>query len=93
MEIIYRKKFIKESQRLPSKVQKQLKSVLDKLKQADSLESSGVDYKYMSGQKEGQNYYRIRVGGWRIGVEYLNPQLIAVAIGPRGDVYKRFPPK
>ncbi|MPR34430.1 type II toxin-antitoxin system RelE family toxin [Salmonirosea aquatica] len=93
MEIIYRKKFLKEAKRLPPKSQEQLKEVFDKLQQADSLESAGVDYKYMEGQQKGQNYYRIRIGGWRIGVEYLNPDLIAVTVASRGDIYKGFPPK
>lgn len=73
MEIIYRKKFLKESKHLPPKIQRQLKEVFDKLKEADSLESSGVDYKYMVGQKKGQNYYRIRVGRWRIGKQESLP--------------------
>lgn len=93
MEITYRKRFIKDVQRLPPKIQRQVRQTLDKLREADSLESAGVDYKYMEGQKKDQNYYRIRVGAYRIGVEYVHPSLIVVVIASRGDVYKQFPPK
>ena len=93
MEIVYRKKFLKDAKRLPPKVHQQLREVFDKLKQADSLELSGVDYKYMEGQQKGQNYYRIRVGSWRIGIEYLDPHVIVIVVASRGDIYKGFPPK
>ncbi|MVM37799.1 hypothetical protein GO730_09705 [Spirosoma sp. HMF3257] len=99
MEITVRKSFVKELQKLPSKIQQSVREILDELEQALDLESSGVDYKYMEGQKKGQNYYRIRVGGWRMGVEYKPPvdeqtaAAIVITILSRGDIYKKFPPK
>ncbi|GAB4021659.1 type II toxin-antitoxin system toxin RelE3 [Spirosoma migulaei] len=99
MEITVRKSFIKELQKLPSKIQQSVREILEDLEQADDLESSGVDYKYMEGQKKSQNYYRIRVGGWRMGIEYNPPideQMAAtliITILSRGDIYKKFPPK
>ena len=93
MEIIYKKRFVKELVKLPAKIQSGVKDVLDKLKKADSLEASGVDYKLMKGQKKGQSYYRIRVGSYRIGIEYVKPDIIVVMIASRGDVYKTFPPQ
>ena len=93
MEIIYKKKFIKELEKLPKKVQSGIKDVLDKLYASDNLETSGVDYKLMEGQKKGQNYYRIRVGTYRVGIEYIKPDVIVIIVASRGDVYKVFPPK
>lgn len=46
----------------------------------------------MAGKKE-SNYYRIRVGQYRIGSEYLKPDIILITIMTRGDIYKHFPPK
>lgn len=93
MEIIYKKKFVKELEKLPKRVQLGVKDVLDKLVVAENLETSGVDYKLMEGQKKGQNYYRIRVGGYRIGIDYARPGVIVIMIASRGDVYKTSPPK
>ncbi len=99
MEVTFRKSFIKELQKLPSKVQQSVKNNIEELAKAIDLESSGVDYKYMEGQKKDQNYYRIRVGGWRIGIEYTPPNdeqigaTVIITILRRGDIYKQFPPK
>jgi mRNA interferase RelE/StbE len=93
MEIIYKRKFLKDLKSLSPKMQAGVKTVLDKLRVATNLETSGVDYALMEGQKQGQNYYRIRVGGYRIGVEYLRPDLIVIIIASRGGIYKEFPPK
>ncbi|TDE16854.1 hypothetical protein [Dyadobacter psychrotolerans] len=54
MEIVYKRRFVKELVKLPGKVQSGVKDVFDKLKKADSLEASGVDYKLMEGQKKGR---------------------------------------
>jgi mRNA interferase RelE/StbE len=63
------------------------------LKGADSLETAGVDYAPVRGQKAGRSYYRIRIGQYRMGIEYLAPDLIVITIAVRGDIYKTFPPK
>ena len=47
----------------------------------------------MEGQKKGENFYRIRVGEYRIGVENINPKVIVLLIVNRNDIYKLFPPK
>ncbi len=93
MEIILKRKFIKEAGKLPSKVQKSIRDIIDTLERSESLETSGVDYIAMEGQLKGDNYYRIRVGQWRIGIQYVEPSLIFITVLSRGDVYKKFPPK
>ncbi|MBD2755497.1 type II toxin-antitoxin system RelE family toxin [Spirosoma validum] len=99
MEITVRKSFIKELKKLPSKIQQSVRTILEELEEATDLENSGVDYKYMEGQKQGQNYYRIRVGSWRMGGEYTPPvneqtaASVIITILSRGDIYKKFPPK
>ena len=99
MELTVRKSFIKELKKLPSKIQQSVREILDQLEQAADLETSGVEYKYLEGQKKGQNYYRVRVGGWRMGIEYIAPvdeqsaAAIVITILSRGDIYKKFPPR
>ncbi|MEO8961583.1 MAG: hypothetical protein ABI325_06870 [Ginsengibacter sp.] len=62
------------------------------------MQKSGVAYTKMEGQQKGENYYRIRVGEWRIGVDPIaiglkTPSIIIITILSRGEIYKKFPPK
>ncbi|HWV32619.1 MAG TPA: hypothetical protein VN038_23320 [Dyadobacter sp.] len=93
MELIYRKSFIKEISRLPGNIQNATHAVLRKLESADTLETAGVDYVLIRGYKAGYNYYRIRIGQYRMGIEYIAPDVIVITIAVRGDIYKTFPPK
>lgn len=91
MEIIYKKQFQKELIRLPSFIQKAVKETIEILKKSENLQSSGLDFKYLNGQKKDENYIRIRIGGYRIGAEFVKPNIILITCGTRGDVYKSFP--
>jgi len=93
MEITIRNSFVKELKRLPPKTQTAVREVLYTLQGSESLEASRLDYKPMEGQRKGENYYRIRVGQWRIGIEYIKPQVIVITVLSRGNIYKHFPPK
>ena len=92
MEIILHKKFQKELASLPKAHQERIRAVYFKLKNAGNLEDSGVDYKKLR-QNYGSSYYRIRVGEYRIGVQYIHPKMIIISVLKRGDFYKRFPPQ
>ena len=85
--------FVKELKKLPSKTQVSVLKVLQALRDSETLETSGVDLTKMEGQKKEENYYRIRVGEYRMGIEYVNPDLLLLRIIKRGDMYKYFPPK
>lgn len=93
MEIIIKKSFKRDFARLPTNIQSAAQAVLRKLKSADTLETAGVDYVHIRGHKAGYSYYRIRIGQYRMGIEYVAPDLIVITIGVRGDIYKTFPPK
>ena len=60
---------------------------------AKSLETAGVDYKLMKGQKKNRGFFRIRVGDYRIGIQYVHPDVIVMRVLHRGKVYDGFPPK
>lgn len=92
MEVILKKSYLKDLRKVHKNIFWLADQTIDTLKSAASFEDSGLDYKKMSGQKEGENYYRIRVGDYRIGVEYANPTIIIICILSRGNVYKHFPP-
>ncbi|MCF2487172.1 type II toxin-antitoxin system RelE family toxin [Dyadobacter sp. CY347] len=93
MVVQYVKRFSKDLKSTPNDIQKKVFDIIRVLESAHNLESSGLDYKRIEGQKRGENYFRIRVGDWRIGIEYIRPDITLLRILSRGDMYKSFPPK
>ncbi len=92
MEVIIKKSYLKDLKKVPKPIFIAADYVIDKLKSSTSLENSGVDCIKMEGQKKGENYYRIRIGDWRMGIEYVKPGIIIICILSRGTIYKKFPP-
>ncbi len=93
MVVEIRPRFEKELRKTPQYIQAEAWAVVEKLAAAKSLEKSGVDYKKLKGQKKGQGYYRIRVGDYRIGIQYLHPDVVVITILARGSAFDKFPPK
>ena len=49
-----------------------------------------VDVKRIKGKRS--DYYRIRLGGWRVVYTLINGEIVVITVllaGPRGDVYKK----
>jgi mRNA interferase RelE/StbE len=92
MEVIIKSSFPKALKATPKHIQEAVQEVIIKLVNARRLETSGLDYTKMQ-QKKNENYYRIRVGDWRIGIEYVNPRVVLITILTRGKIYKQFPHK
>jgi mRNA interferase RelE/StbE len=93
MEVIVKKNFPKAVKSTPKLFREAVKEVIAKLVAAKNLETSGLDYTKIEGQRKGENYLRIRVGDWRIGAAYINPKVLLITILTRGSIYKQFPPK
>lgn len=93
MEIIFKKSFIKNLQLAPKYIQDNVEKIIIVLQTAKNLESSKLEIKRMEGQKKNENYYRIKVADWRIGINYIKPDIVVMIILPRGKIYKHFPPK
>ena len=91
MEVIITKGYLKDLKHLPKTIIAAADEVIDKLAASESLQDSGLDYKKLSGQKKSENYYRIRVGNYRIGCELINLSIILITIFNRQDDYKSFP--
>jgi len=87
------KRFKKDFKSAPGDIQRRVLEMINALENAEKLEKSGLDVRAMEGQKKGEHYYRIQIGDWRVGCEYLYPDIILLRLMSRGDVYKQFPPK
>jgi len=92
MEVAIAKSFIKDMKSAFKPVQLAADAAIRKLMESKSLQASGLDSTKMEGQRKGENYYRIRIGDWRMGIEYIHPKVIVLRILSRGTIYKHFPP-
>ena len=86
MNVEYRKSFLKDIRKIKDRnIQKRLKAVL--LESVTSIDSmQGVVL--LSGTSE---YYRIRVGDYRLGLKVSDKKAELIRFLSRGKVYKHFP--
>jgi mRNA interferase RelE/StbE len=90
MKVEFGKKFLKELKKLPPKVKKSVVDLLIDLENYEEIEDVPNIVK-LEGYK---CFYRIRVGGWRIGLKYEDSEIkvcYIITIQPRGDIYKKLP--
>ncbi len=88
MQIEITRKFQKQvSNCKNSKTKAEIKSVIEKIIQANSI-SEIRNIKKLKGHK---NIFRIRIGDYRIGIAVRTNQVIFAAFDHRSDIYKYFP--
>ena len=92
MKVVITKSFLKDLKTKPKHVVQAVEKLIAELEASPNLEKSGVDYRKIEGQQKDENYYRIRLGTWRIGIEYIHPEIIVIRLLARGEIYKYFPP-
>ncbi|MBS1916427.1 MAG: type II toxin-antitoxin system RelE/ParE family toxin [Bacteroidetes bacterium] len=88
MKITFTKKFEKQAEKLPTKkLKEEVVSIIDLVEASNSIQ----EIKNLKKLKGFNNYFRIRMGEYRIGI-YLNKGIIEfAAIDHRKDIYKYFP--
>ena len=88
MKTVFLASFLKDVQKLrDGKVQRAIASVIEQIEAAESLDRI-QSLKRLSGH---QNYYRVRIGDWRIGLKVENGVVIFVRCLHRREVYRFFP--
>ena len=88
MNVIFKQQFVKQIDKL---VDKKLKArLLEIITGVESYESHTeiTDLKKLKGYK---NFYRIRIGDYRIGIKIENEIITFAAFYHRKDIYKHFP--
>ena len=88
MTAIYLQSFLRDVKKLRDrKVQRAVATAIDDVEAADSVaEIRGL--KRLSGQTD---YYRIRIGDWRIGLKIIDNTVTFVRCLHRREVYRYFP--
>ena len=83
------KEFRKSLTRLPNAVQIQAIQAIENIEAATTFS----DIPHFKALKGYRNYYRIRIGSYRIGLYWDSEMFLIESVGTRGDFYKTYPPK
>ena len=90
MEVQFKKKFLKDLDKVPSNIREKIKDLVFKVfpESSDFLDIPNI--KYNGGYSD---YYRIRQGDYRIGFHYSEKDSIVTfyRVLHRKDIYKKFP--
>ena len=88
MKVEFRDSFAKDLKGVKDKsILWRAKEVIEAVEKADSL----ADISNLKKLKGGGNYFRMRVGDYRVGVTLENDTVIFVRFLNRKDIYKYFP--
>jgi mRNA interferase RelE/StbE len=88
VKVEFRESFAKDLKGVKDKsVLKRAKEVIEAVEKTDSL----ANVSNLKKLKGGVNYFRLRVGDYRIGVTLENGTVIFVRFLNRKDIYKYFP--
>jgi mRNA interferase RelE/StbE len=87
MQTIETRKYQKRLIKLPAQDQLAVIDALDAIEEATTF-ADIPNLKALQGYK---NYFRLRVGNWRVGLFWNGTAFIVEDIGKRGDFYNHYP--
>ena len=88
MKVEYRKRFLKELSKIPSKIRPRMEHfVFEDLPQANSIFELGT----VEQMKRFPSYYKVRFSSYRIGLKVENDTVILERALHRKDIYRYFP--
>ncbi len=88
MKISFKNAFLKDLEKLPSDYKDRIEHlVFDEIPKIDNL----LNIKNIKKIRGDKNYYRIRVGNYRIGFEVRDGELGFMRVLHRKDIYRYFP--
>ena len=88
MQVEFKEIFAKDLTKINSVTVNKVKGVIEQIELADSLNSIAHVKKLKS---SAQNYYRIRIGDYRIGLKLENDTVIIIRFLHRKEMYRYFP--
>jgi len=88
MKVKFEARFAKDLRAIQDpKILNRIKKIIENCKLADNL----LSIKHMKKMQGYERFYRIRLAGYRIGIEVVEGTIIFVRVLPRKDIYKYFP--
>lgn len=91
MEVFFKPSFIKDLKKLPCETKNEVKNICYEIfPSLNNLKDIKDGYKIKSIQGF-KNYYRIKLGNYRVGFKKENENMIFMRVMHRKDIYKNFP--
>ena len=88
MRVEFKESFAKDLKGIKDKgILKRVKELIEAVERVDSL----VEMPNLKKLKGGGNYFRLRVGDYRVGISLEDDTVILVRFLNRKDIYKYFP--
>ena len=88
MQVFYEKSFLKDIKKINDKnIANKLKKILKKFEEEENL-TTFLNVKKLKGF---DNFYRIKIGNYRLGFKYENESIEVIRFLHRKDIYKLFP--
>jgi len=88
MKIEFKKSFLKELKKLKNKsLKNDIANLIAKVENAENIKQI-KNLKKLTGY---DNYYRVRIGDYRIGIKVENKIIYFVVFEHRKDIYRSFP--
>jgi len=88
LKVEFKRSFVRDLERVKDKALKeQVRQVIEQAEEAQTLQEIG-DIKKLRGSDQ---YYRIRIGDYRLGLVVEEQKVIFVRLLHRKDVYRYFP--
>lgn len=88
MEVEFRKSFQRDLKKIKDvNLLKKIKSIIEEVENANNLPQIN-NLKFLKGET---NYYRIRIGDYRIGIYFDDKVIRFVRVLHRKEIYKYFP--
>ena len=88
MKVEFRESFAKDLKGVEDKgLLKRAKEIIEVIEKADSL----AEMSNLKKLKGGGNYFRLRIGDYRIGIALVDNTVVFVRFLNRKDIYKFFP--
>lgn len=88
MKVGFRQSFLKDLEGVDDKrLRKRVKAAIEEVEKAESLQQINGLKKL----KGGENFYRLRIGDFRVGIALEGDRIILVRLTNRKDIYRHFP--
>jgi len=88
MKIKFKKSFLKDIEKIKDKnIKRRILKIIEEVKSAEKFK----DIKNIKKLRVSENYYRISISDYRIGLICISNLLIFVRVLHRKDIYKYFP--
>ena len=88
MKTEFKSSFIKDLKKIKAdKLKQQLLDVIAQIETSKSM----TELDHMKKLRGADNYYRIRIGNYRLGLKVVNDVVIVIRFMDRKDIYRNFP--